>query len=155
MRVKQYVTFSVFSKILSPEHITEVLGLDPSRAGRRGSRQESPPIPVFNVWTVRSQPNRGVGAMLTEIVDLIEPLADRLAALRALDPKDASGEGLGYGITVVRYFNARDGVEEEIVAQGDLVKMPGQHQLLSFSMEPELMLRLSALGCDVDFDEYG
>ncbi len=51
--------------------------------------------------------------------------------------------------------HARDGVEEETVVHGDLVRMPGQHQLLGFSVEPELMLRLVTLRCGVDFDEYG
>jgi hypothetical protein len=35
------------------------------------------------------------------------------------------------------------------------VRLPGQHQLLGFHLDVDLMKRLVALSCSVDFDEYG
>jgi len=155
MKIRQYAKFDVCSKILSPHRITEVLRVEPSRVSQLGSRQTSPPIPVFNVWTVSTASNGEVEAMVEELVDLVEQLADRLAALEALDPMLSDVDGSGYGITVVRYFNARDGVEDETVAPGDLEKLPGQHHLLGFTIEPELMRRLARLRCRIAFGEYG
>ena len=86
--------------------------------------------------------------MIAELLGRVEPLAEHLRAL-------ASGGEVTYGIQVVRSLDDPDGVEEDLDDDGELRRLSGQHQLLGFHFDVEVLGRLAALGCSVDFDEYG
>lgn len=57
---------------------------------------------------------------------------------------------------VVRYLAAEDGAEEELSSpDARLQKLPGQHHLLSWTVDREVLEFLSAVEATLDVDEYG
>ncbi len=151
MKIRQYAHFFVQSDILSPEQITAVLLIEPTSVSRRGSRSTEPPIPKYNIWQYKAHGEGRVDDLVTELVELLEPMADRLRTLMANDRSSI-------GISVMRSFAGLHGVEEDSGPPGlpeHLVKMAGQHQLLGLHLGVDLMRRLVALNCLVDVDEYG
>ena len=86
--------------------------------------------------------------MVGELLDRVEPLAEPLGAL-------AGGGAVVFGFQIVRSFDDPDGVEDDAAWEGGLRRLSGQHQLLGFHFEVEVLQRLVALGASIDFDEYG
>lgn len=59
-------------------------------------------------------------------------------------------------LRVVRYFNSPDGVEETgAIGPGGLAKMSGQHQLLGWHLNTEVIDFMTAVGVELNVDEYG
>jgi len=151
MKIYQYADFVVKSDSLSPDDITGALLLEPSSVSWRGARSKEPMMPRTNVWCRRAVGVGCVDDLVRELVELIEPRAAKLGSLTEDGVATAT-------ISLMRSFGDDDGVEED---EGDLglpenlVRLPGQHQLLGFHLDVDLMKRLVALSCSVDFDEYG
>jgi hypothetical protein len=56
----------------------------------------------------------------------------------------------------VRYFNDDDGEEESPQPEGtDLIRLPGQHQLLGWHLDRRVLKFLHHTGAELDVDEYG
>lgn len=152
MKVRQYAHFDVGSDVFSPEDVTASLLLEPTKVSRRGSRSTEPMVPRTNLWRYKARSVGCVDDLVRELVDLFEPLRSQLTTLTA--------NGASWiGISVMRSFDDPDGTEEDDGRSPDLpdnlVRVEGQHQLLGFHLDTELMARLVALGCSLDFDEYG
>jgi hypothetical protein len=94
------------------------------------------------------------------IIDRLAPYAaavgDLVLELVSTDPASRVGSVL----QIVRCFDEAAGEEEEpsvieMPNGGQLEKMPGQHQLLSWHLSPTVIDFLSATHASLDFDEYG
>jgi len=69
----------------------------------------------------------------------------------------AEGPRCGASIGVVRHFEEG---EEEVIREGEvdglrLESLPGQHQLLGWHLDAEVLAFLVAIGAELDVDEYG
>jgi hypothetical protein len=65
-------------------------------------------------------------------------------------------ESAGAVLQVVRYFDDPDGEEEELSPpDAELQKLSGQHQLLGWHLDREVLDFLMATGASLDVDEYG
>jgi Domain of unknown function (DUF4279) len=141
----------VSSDVFDPDEITSRLFLEPAKVSRRGSRSVDPLIPVTNLWWYRASGTGSVDELVLELVELMESIADRLAELTA------EGEA-SVGISIMRSFDDPHGVDENFGradVPDNLEKLPGQHQLLGFHLDVDLMRRLAAFDCPIDCDEYG
>lgn len=148
VRIRQHASFRVGSGELNPDEITALLLIEPDRVGWRGSRSKEPCIPATNLWSVQSRLKGRVDEMVRDLVDRFEPLRTPLDQLRAA--KDS-----WIVISVGRHFDVDDGDAEHLDVNDDFEKVPGQHQLLGFHLDVDLLVRLTRMGCAVDFDEYG
>ncbi len=159
MKVRQYVYFGLRSDVLKPHAITARLGIEPDVAKVQGSRGATQrvgaaprPMPRQHSWRI------GSGRPQTD------PLDDQFAALlaRLLPFQAAIGQLLADGaatgvLQVVR--NTEPGPEDrEIIEPSsgpDWTRVRGQHPLLGFRLDPELIAFAYNLGVAIDFDEYG
>jgi len=151
MKIHQYAHFVVGSEAFDPDQITAVLGIKPSSVSWEGSRSSKPLIPRHNVWRYRAAGTGVLDELVRELLGVFEPVK---AGLQELTACDASW----IGISFMRSFDDPDGVDEDEGAPDlpdNLVRLSGQHQLLGFHLDTELMARLVALECSLDFDEYG
>lgn len=150
MKILQYAHFDVGSDIYSPDKITAELLVEPTRVIWRGTRSTEPLIPRTNLWQYRATGSGTVDELVRELLDVFEPLADKLARLTA---NDDSWIVIGF----MRSFDDPDGIDEDEGPSDlpdHLVRLSGQHQLVGFHLDVDLMARLVALRCALDFDEY-
>jgi hypothetical protein len=151
MKIEQYVYFAIASSVLVPDEIGRRVGLVPDHVMIRGSRSEDPPRPKYHKWELRSD-ERGLG-----IGEQVERVMGRLAPARdAIRDLVASSDDIAAWLQIVRYFNAEAGEEEEItVTEDGLEKLSGQHQLLGWHLDREVIAFLADVGAEFDADEYG
>ena len=152
MRVRQRARFYVWSLLLEPEAITEVIGREPTASKRRFS-EGGGHLPAFHLWQIES----GVAD--------IEPLSVHWQAL--LPEVQPYTAGIRRGIDE-SFFEAdfrvgrfmEPGPEDpDIIEPGaaaeDWVRLGGQHPLLGFVIQPKLVQVAAACGVGFNFDEYG
>lgn len=147
MRILQYVYLGVSSEALDPDTITQRIGISPDHVAVRASTSVEPPRPVAHQWRLDASPRGTVDDRIADLLDRIDPCADRLAEMTATRQVTAV-------IEVVRYFGHPDG-DEEGHEVSSLQKLAGQHQLLGFALGTTTLDRLVRLGLSLDFDEYG
>lgn len=156
MRIRQYVYFELFSRTTTAQQMTDRLSLSPDEISVMGSRRSDPAIPVTHAWRlVCREPGLCVDEQITQVMERLRPQEQQVVELaRDLERADP-GRG-GAGLSIVRYLNDDTG-EEEVLSPTDaqLQKLPGQHQLLGWVLEPEVMRFLLAANANVDVDEYG
>lgn len=152
MRIRQYAYFGLSSDVLSPEELTARVGLAPDEVLVKGSWMPSPPRPATNHWKLEAVSVGRVDEMLAELVDRVRPAAPAIKAL--VDDGNASAT-----LQVVRYFDHPEGTEEELTTietpTGEATKLPGQHQLLGFHLDADLVRFAAAHGIEIVVDEYG
>jgi Domain of unknown function (DUF4279) len=151
MKINQYAHIVVGSDAFDPDQITVLLGLGPTSVRWRGSSSIHPMIPVTNLWKLRASGSGRVDDLIVELVETLESVREALTELM-------QNEQAWVSISVLRDFRDSEGVDEDLHpadVPAELVKLPGQHQLLGFHLDVALMSRLVALGCLVDADEYG
>jgi hypothetical protein len=151
MRIRQYASLSLSSSVLSADEITRRLGVEPDEVMVMASKRETPPTPAAHHWMVKT--NSGpVDEMTAELIARIRPVASDIRDL-------VSSSVVSAVIQVVRYFNDDAGDEEqfgEVKVDGQLLeKLLGQHQLLGFHLDAEVLGFLSETGIELDLDEYG
>jgi hypothetical protein len=156
MRISQYAYFALYSSVVSAADMAARVGMEPDEISIRGSRNADPPRPVSHAWRVVCR-DRGltVDEQIGWIIKRLHPYRDQIAAfsqeLAAQDPEHG-----GPVLRVVRYFNDPDGEEEELSPpEAALQKLAGQHQLLGWVLDREVLAFLLATGADLDADEYG
>jgi Domain of unknown function (DUF4279) len=150
MRISQYAHFLVGSDVFDPDDITGTLLLEPTSVSWRGTCSSDPMIPRSNLWQYRARGEGTIDELVRELVDVFEPLADKLAALTA-------DHSTWISISVFRSFDGPEGVEEDSGPDDlppNLIRLEGQHQLVGFHLEPALMRRLVDINCPIDVDEY-
>ncbi|MBQ0892879.1 DUF4279 domain-containing protein [Micromonospora sp. U56] len=156
MRVHQYVYFSLRSDYIPADEIAARLGTEADEIRVKASRRENPPAPRCHAWNVVCRDGGlTVDEQIDRVIDRLQPLTDQIAALaREIDASE--GECRAATLQVVRYFNDDDGEEENPQPDGtDLVRLPGQHQLLGWHLDRRVLEFLHHTGAELDVDEYG
>jgi hypothetical protein len=153
VKVRQYAYFGIRSDTLEPHVVTTRLGFEPDNARRKGSRQPGPPpAPRVNLWDVAS------GLLDTEPLDahfdaLLTRLMPHTDSIKRLL---ADGEATGV-LQVVRF--TEPGPEDEAIIEPtsgpDWERLGGQHPLLGFHLNTDVLRLAVDLGVEIDFDEYG
>ena len=153
MRIKQYVYFSVFSEVATADEIGSYLGMPPDRVRIRGSRVADPPHPRAHGWQLLcDSPGLRIDEQASAVLERIPMIEDRLARIRV----ELLGEGGGCVLQLVRDFDDEEGEEEELSPpDAPLQKLSGQHQLLGWHLDAELLSLLVRVGAHIDADEYG
>lgn len=156
MRISQYAYFALCSSYVSAAEMAARVGMEPDEVSVRGSRTADPPRPVRHAWRMVCR-DRGLtlDEQIGRIIERLRPCRDQIAALSqelaAHDPEHG-----GAALRVVRYFNDPDGEEEELSPpEADRQKIAGQHQLLGWVLDREVLEFLLATGAYLDADEYG
>lgn len=154
MRVRQRVYLKVTSAALSPHAISNLVGLEPTESAAMGSRDPVLVLPRFHMWSYAS----GVDEAATledHLGPLVSVLLEHTAGFKA-----ASDHGETWTeLQVVRYF--KDGGEDfdestyGLDPDSSLVRLGGQHPLLGWHLEPDVLRLLSSCGMALDVDEYG
>jgi hypothetical protein len=133
--------------------------MEPDDFKVRGSQTQRPPIPKRHSWAVRcDEKGLSVGKQVAKVVDRLKPFQDQIANLsRDFAEGKPPGE---MGLMIVRYFDDDDGEEEserETIGPDGTAweRLPGQHQLLGWSLDPEVVKFLYAVGAFLSVDEYG
>jgi hypothetical protein len=160
VRIKQEVSFVVQSETISGDEIERRLSLDADKIKVKGSRTTEPLRPRFHSWRITcDEPGLRLDEQVARVVERLRPVRQALEELRN-DPQ------VELALSVFRDFDADDGAEDDAedaprqVAQRggqdlDLVRLSGQHQLLGWHLDAEVVAFFSTLGCAFDFDEYG
>ena len=153
MRVSQYVYLVVYSTSMAAAEVTGWLGVEPDEFMVRGSRMREPARPVSHQWKVVCR-ERGltVDEQVAHLVKRLSPYADRIGDL--VDELAQAGDG-GCTLQVVRYFDDPDGEEERLDTVAGLTKLPGQHQLLGWHLDADVLDFLRRVRAELDIDEYG
>ncbi len=141
--------------MVNPDAITSRVQLVPDETKAKGSRIAGPtPVPRFHLWTVKSgcPETADLNAHLSALAAKIEPYARLIRTF--LDSSEADGQ-----FSIVRKFEA--GPELDAIVDvgrygpGNLERLRGQHPLLGFHLDREVIDLATSLGVDFDFDEYG
>jgi hypothetical protein len=154
MRVRQWAEFGFSSETVEAHIITGMMGVEPDQFSVRGSRAQTPqPLPRFHGWLLRSGPpeQRDVDHLLGVLMQRVGPLEG--AIREVLNLPDVRG-----GLQVVRQFE--EGPEESSVVDpvrtvGGLERLGGQHPLLGFALDSEVLAFAARLQLTMSFDEYG
>jgi hypothetical protein len=155
MRIRQHVTFALFSRRTTARQMTERLSIIPDEISVAGSRRADPPRPVEHAWRLTCRlPGLRVDAQIAELMDRMLPRKEHIIEFAQELHHDEPGRG-GAKLSVVRYLNDSDGEEEQFNApEAPLQKLPGQHQLLGWALQPTVMAFLLAAHAFIDVDEY-
>ena len=154
MKVRQYVYLGMLSETVDPGQISHRLGLVPDEIRLRGSRHPGPPsVPRTHIWQLNSGVVRDDVPLNDHFEALLARLAGSASRVRALLDEGAV-DGV---IRVVRRFDP--GPEDvEIVKPGrqvgNLEKVGGQHPLVGFGIDAELLKYAAEANLVFDFDEY-
>jgi uncharacterized protein DUF4279 len=151
VKIQQSAYFALRSPTLPADEIGARIGLPPDRIAVRGSRMRAPDQPAHHAREIHCE------EPALRVDELIERVVARLAGHRTpirqlvIDADDVTAT-----LHVVRRFDDDDGEQEAFATRGDgLEKLPGQHQLLGWHLEHEIIKFLVDVGADVDIDEYG
>jgi hypothetical protein len=155
VKVRQYVYLAVRSESVDPGIISERLRLMPDVVKLRGSRRAGPPpVPRTHLWRLNSGVESEDLPLGHHLDALLARLGDSAHRLRQL----TIDEEVSAVIQVVRRFDP--GPEDRHVVEpgpppGEVERLGGQHRLLGFSIEAELLAYAAVAGIGFDFDEYG
>ncbi len=132
MRVETRVYFAVASDELSPEQMTDRIGLTPSSTTVTATRKSTPPIPVTNTWKLESGLDSGtqLNDHLDALLTIVAPLAGRISDLCK------NGEAVAW-LEIVRKFGASP-----------------EDADLGFVLDSRWLEVLRQTGAFVDVDEY-
>jgi hypothetical protein len=141
LQVWQRVHFSIISPELSPDKLTERIGLAPDEVITWGiPREGSPVVPKFNAWEIFCYDlNLTIDEQIEEVVRRLVPVRDGLLQVTQ-DPNN----GVEATLAIVRYLDHDDGVLDGI-----------QHRLLGWYLPPETLSFLAGIGAGIVADEYG
>ena len=152
MRIRQYAYFALFSESMPATEITARLMIEPDKVMIKGSRRAEPPSPVKHAWEVICD-DRGmtVDEQVRKVIDRVRPCQAAIAELTR-EP-----DALCWAVLeVVRYFDDQTGEEEELSSpDAQLQKLRGQHHLLGWHLDREILTFLIAVNAEIDADEYG
>ena len=162
MRIRQYAYFAIYSGARTHADITGSLGVEPDAFRVRGSSTAEPPVPRHHSWRIDSKlPGLTVDTHLQVIVDRLNPYAEAIGTLVGeIESTEESLPGVGGVLAVVRHFDDDEGEDEDLSVVGQpggsrFEKLPGQHQLLGWSLAPSVINFLVATRSALDIDEYG
>jgi len=153
MRNSQYACFSLSSETVTAATITARLGVEPDKILVRGARDAARVIPRVHEWSVMARlNNRPVNDMLTELLRRLEPVIATIATVVREMPVQAR-------LQLVRTFDDPEGVDDEgatpEMAVRGLEKLGGQHHLLGWHLDRQVLDFLEKTNAELDVDEYG
>jgi Domain of unknown function (DUF4279) len=159
VRIRQYVYFAATSNVLPVSDLTARLGVESDGFSVRGSKMANPPVPRAHMWQIRcDDPGLAVGEQIARVIARLAPYRERITNLgRELAGQDPPGS---LRLQVVRYFDDEEGEDENerewVDAEGNAwERMSGQHQLLGWHLDSDVLSFLHSVGAEVDIDEYG
>lgn len=150
MRIRQYTYFAIKSRDLSAEEVEHRLRISPDRTLVAGSDSTDPLRPAAHSWAlVADEDHVTVEEQIRRLVARLQPASAAISEL-------VSASGVATVLQVVRYFNdkAGDGPADSGVIEG-MEKLPGQHHLLGWHLDAEVIRFLAEVKADFDVDEYG
>ena len=138
MRVRQYVSFTLFSEQMPAAEMARLAGLEPDESDVRASRQVYPPLPAAHAWKiVCGGTDLTVDQQIAVVISRLEPVATEVSRLaRHL----AMNQG-GARLHIVRYFEENGGRP---------VRKP-----LGWRLDRGLLEFLRICEADLTVDEYG
>jgi hypothetical protein len=144
---------------MTAAEITAHLGVEPDNFSFRGSRRRDPVRPVAHAWNIRcDRVEMTVDEQIRAVIDRLRPHRQKVADLiEQLSGDEPPGLAV---LQVVRYFDDEDGVDEviritELSTGGQLESLPGQHQLLGWHLDMDVIEFLRSVSAEMDVDEYG
>lgn len=150
MRIRQYTYFAIKSRDLSAEEVEQRLRISPDRVLVAGRNSTGLLRPAAHSWALVADENH-----LT-VEEQIRRLVARLQPVSAAISELASAEGVATVLQVVRYFNDETGDEPNSSALIEGMERPaGQHHLLGWHLDAEVIRFLAEVKADFDVDEYG
>ncbi len=159
MRIKQYAYFAIYSDALTASDVTSLLRMEPDDFHVRGSQTSTPAVPRSHRWRIRCD-ERGlpVDDQIRRLIIRLDPYRQALVKL-ASDLAEQHPPGR-IVLGVVRKFDDEEGEEEEdsviVLPDGStLERLPGQHQLLGWSLDSKMLEFVRTVGAEIDVDEYG
>ena len=102
-----------------------------------------------------------VHGQVSELLERLRPSVVMLAELtRHIREIDPNPERAGSRLVIVRHLDEEEGEEEDLTAVEipdgrKLERLPGQHQLLGWVFEANVVEFLHTTGAILDVDEYG
>lgn len=152
MRMNQYVYFVLGSETVTAEDITARLGVEADEVTVRGSERTDPVRPFEHAWKIVCRtPGLDLESLISPVLGRVAPVATQIRQL--VDTGDVWAM-----LQIVRYFNDEHGHPEEFVTRYEdghtLEKMPGQHQMLGWALEPKTLELLVSMNATIDVDEY-
>lgn len=152
MQIRQHAYVALKSDDLDADEMTSRVGTAPDDVSVMGSKTPQPPVPACHAWIVRSSSNRPVDVMVSELITRLRPFAPQITTLVTSGEVDAV-------LQVVRCLDDPDGEPENVdprdVDGQSLEKLPGQHDLLGFHLDTDVLRFLADTGIELDVDEYG
>ncbi|GAA2820021.1 DUF4279 domain-containing protein [Streptomyces showdoensis] len=154
MPLHQYVYFALSSRRITPQEITEALGIAPDETRVHNPRRlpADPAQPFRQSWkVVCREPGLRVDEQIAHVLDRLRPQTARIAELmkRFNAGDDDPDQGLEARLEVVRYFNDTE-------QQGEAVLPDDQDEpnLFGWWLDREAIAFLAATGAYLDVDEY-
>jgi hypothetical protein len=140
MRVRQYVSFTLFSEQMPAAEMARLAGLEPDERDIRASRQLFPPLPAAHAWKiVCGGEGLSVDQQIAVVVGRLEPVATQVSRLaRHL----AMNQG-GSRLHIVRYFDGNGGPG------------PAPNKPLGWRLDHALLEFLRLCEAELTVDEYG
>ncbi|MFB7373447.1 DUF4279 domain-containing protein [Streptomyces sp. NPDC056222] len=152
--LNQYVYFALRSRCITPQEITEALGIEPDETRVHNPRRlpVDPARPFFQSWkVVCREPGLRVDEQITHGLDRLRPRTDRIAELmkRFNKGEDEEEQGLQAVLEVVRYFN-----DDEQQAEARQSEEREEPNLFGWCLDREAIAFLAATDAFLDVDEY-
>jgi hypothetical protein len=153
MRMSQYVYFMLDSESMSSVEMADHLGMEPDEVRVRGSKQLHPVRPASHAWMIVCRTSGlDLDTLVATVLGRVAPAAPRVREL--VDTNDVFAT-----LQIVRYFDDENGQPEESVTVDEdghsWEKMPGQHQMLGWALEADVLGLLVSMRATIDVDEYG
>ena len=131
-RVKQYCYFWIASQTMTADQVTEMVGIEPDRVTVCGSKSTAPRVvPVEHSWALVCDRQGPIDEQVTDVLNRIEPAATIVRSL--VDEGQVQA-----GLMMIRYFGDAD----------------GGYDAMGWSLTPEQIALLAAIGADIQSDEY-
>lgn len=152
--MSQWTHFDLTSEQVSAATITGIVGIEPDQLMVRGSKRSQPPVPAIHAWSLVC---RSAGLTLDEQAEL---LLDRIRPIQVAIRDLTRSTEVEARLVFVRYFNDKEGEDESfeasIAPDGKLLeRVPGQHQLLGWTLSAQSLALLGSINAVIWADEYG
>ncbi|MFD4870414.1 DUF4279 domain-containing protein [Streptomyces sp. NPDC058412] len=154
MPLNQYVYFALSSPRITPQEITEALGIEPDETRVHNPRRlpVDPVRPFSQSWkVVCREPGLCVDEQIAHVLDRLRPRTDRIAELMKQfnSAEDEEEQGLEAVLEVVRYFN-----DDERQDEAGQPQERDERNLFGWALDREAIAFLAATGTVLDVDEY-
>lgn len=133
MKVRHQTTLTIFSVPLSPDTISDRIGIKPDKTSTRGEkrRSETVTIPRANEWSLIAPDEMPIDEQIDNLLDRIKPYRKALVDL-AKDPD------VKIGLLIARYFHDQ----------------AAKSNRLGIHLSSEALARLAEINATVSVDEY-